>query len=330
VVWVQVFVRSIADGKETEINTAFFHLAAFQDHVNGKPYIVTEVAPDENNKSQIVAFHEIEQRRQITDVYAAMVAFRGGAVPWRQDLANECASTTVDAVLRIVKGVGNIKWRPLDLKGVDGFCAYMREDLFRQNCTALNLQWACDCDVDTAFQFIKDPQQRKDWDPLCLEYSVAENLTDKSDLVHYAAKVPSVPKALASCTSCVIGVARCVRGCCPSMVDKCGSRQDFMLLRAWRESADGGKVLAFRSVRHPSFDGVMERGWNPGIAQPSGFVIKRCETGPGITMSYTVVVESELIAAIGGKAGFDNIARRGATSLQLLKGFLSPESTHAK
>lgn len=50
VVWVQVFVRSIADGKETEINTAFFHLAAFQDHVNGKPYIVTEVASDEKQQ----------------------------------------------------------------------------------------------------------------------------------------------------------------------------------------------------------------------------------------------------------------------------------------
>merc|ERR1740117_1121602 len=38
VVWVQVLVRSIQDEKETEINTALFHLAAFEDRVHGKPF----------------------------------------------------------------------------------------------------------------------------------------------------------------------------------------------------------------------------------------------------------------------------------------------------
>jgi len=319
VIWVQVLVRSIEDASEEEINTALFHIMAFEDHVNGKPCNLKQVAPNPNDLSEVIEFHEIERRSQITSACASMVGFRSGIVPWLEDFAEECASTTVDTLLRMVEGVGLVPWRRVHLPNVSDINVDQCKGLFGQECTALKFVLECGVNVDDVFRLLKATNRRADWDMRCLEYSLLRQCTDTSDLVHYALRLPTVYENMPSCSDCVAGLLR--------NLDEwmSGSRKDMLLLRAWRDGAFGSKVIASRAVRHETFEHTTSKGW---IASPSGFVMENID---GLTtLTYMVVIDDQLIRAFGGKRrGVQTIVSQQIESLRKLRQ-LFPATTRAK
>jgi len=239
------------------------------------------------------------------------VGFRASAVPWHEEFADECASTTIDTVLRMVEGVGLMHWLPVTLSNVKDVSVSICKDIFGSDCTAFNFVIQCGAGVSEVFELLKASDRRKDWDTRCIEYRVLQACTDNSDLVHYAMRLPTLPDLSSSCVECVAGILRGVDDYVR------GSRKDMCLLRAWSDGARGSKVLASRSVKHPIFEQGKTKEWNPAYARPSGFVMEK--SGEATSLSYIVNLDNQLLRAVGGRLGVENICMQQIKSLRKLR-----------
>ncbi|CAK0831702.1 unnamed protein product [Prorocentrum cordatum] len=334
VVSVKVSTRSIADGTEKvihsaprehgyvrRINTAIFHMKVFADRVGGTPFGVAEVAPDTEQKSELVEFHEIQRRLEITRACASMTSFKGGALPWLEALAVECEAATIDSVLRLVEGTARTTWKALvaceQQPGVD---VAVSTDVFGQRFTAFHFTISCQADAGSVFRKLSS-LQRHQWDEKCEQYTVEKQLSPTADLVHMVVQVPHTPRVLdcapPRCMPFLLGVRGQCAACLPSTARV---RRDISLLRAWKQTSPGSYVMASRSVDHPHFKHVT-RVAPPAVTYPSGFVVSQCHPR-GSSLHYIVVMENEVFRSLGAKTAIPLAASMQSKSLLKLRHLL--------
>lgn len=347
VVSVKVSTRSIADGAEKVINTAIFHLKVFSDLVGGTPFRVAEVAPDAERKSELVAFHEIQRRLEITQACANMTSFQGGAFPWLDALAAECEGATIDSVLRLVEGTARTTWRPLPLRASEQRSGVatggkagdssdddekkknrvhveVSTDVFGHNFTAFHFTVSCQADARSVFERLKS-LDRHQWDEKCEYYQVEKELSPTASLVHMVVRVPHAPRILGCVPPCstplLLGVHRRVAACSPCCAVRV--RRDVRLMRVCKETSPGNYVMASRSVKkHPSlsFESVPKKA-TPAVFYPSGFVISQRDGG-GSSLHYIVVLENEVFRSLGASTAIPLAATMQSESLLKLKHLL--------
>jgi len=285
VISVLVQKRVISEqSKITTINTGIFHMDAFKcDEVTRAS--VPSVAPDDGDQDAESLFSHISHRCELLASRAVMLGFRGGAMPWMDELAREAACQTIESMLWLLSSA---TWQPLAMKRggfkVDEVNVHIAKDVWRQDKTAIKLSVVCrNVPGDRAFQLIMDCERRCEWDVLCTDFRIEENVCEGTDLVSLIMRVPTEVADRRRPLVLFVNLFPCA----------CRKLQQSILtmLRAWRHE-DGNYFIANRSIIHQRYNTATAE------VQPSGWMIS--PQGPDCRITYVVQVENASLRRLLG------------------------------
>merc|ERR1712032_904166 len=153
------------------INTGVFHISAWEKGGAAaiNPALVTPVMPDKGNEESDATFQKMGVLYQLTAARAAMLSFRGGALPWIDVLAEEASNTTIEAVLRLSPAEGGPEWESLFVhgSGATGVTVHVAKEVWGQDQSAVKfvMHWPTTSAGDV-LQLLLDSSRRSKWDAL--------------------------------------------------------------------------------------------------------------------------------------------------------------------
>merc|ERR1712210_449464 len=151
-----------------------------------------------------------------TAARAAMLSFRGGALPWIDVLAEEASNTTIEAVLRLSPAEGGPEWESLFVhgSGATAVTVHVAKEVWGQDQSAVKFMMMLPTTpASDVFQLLLDSSRRSKWDSLCLDFSLEERFNENADLMHLTLRVPL--EASGGCRP-ALGLAKLLSGCMPS------------------------------------------------------------------------------------------------------------------